>query len=414
MKHCVIVGCGIIGMCTAYHLSKAGHQVTILYQSDGQTGASFVNAGYLTPSHIMPFAAPGMVSLGLKYMLSSSSPFYVKPRLNADLFRWAWNFYKSSNSAHVKKAMPIIEKLNTASSVLYHELHSNRNLNFHLEKKGLLMAYQTQKAKDHEQEVVLAAQAMGLRVTSLNPEEVLKLQPEADMDILGAFHYHCDSHSTPHEFMVAMKSYLLKQGVVIHNHSQVLNINTTGSVITSVETEIEQFRPDDFVVASGVWTKTLLKKIGIGLSLEAGKGYRINVNEPTGISVPAILMEAKVAVTPMKDFTRFAGTMELSGINTMIRKERVEAIARAAKRYYPSVEIPTNSKREAVSGMRPLSPDGLPYIGRMDQYSNLVVATGHGMMGWSLGPITGLLCQQIIDGVNPDIDLAPLSPQRRF
>ena len=122
------------------------------------------------------------------------------------------------------------------------------------------MAYQTQKAKDHEQEVVLAAQAMGLRVTSLSPEEVLKLQPEADMDILGAFHYHCDSHSTPHEFMVAMKSYLLKQGVAIHNRSQVFNINSSGSVITSVETEIEQFRPDELVVASGGMDKNLVKE----------------------------------------------------------------------------------------------------------------------------------------------------------
>ncbi len=414
MKHCIVIGGGIIGMCTAYHLSKAGHQVTVLDQSDGQTGASFVNAGYLTPSHIVPFAAPGMVTMGLKYMLSSSSPFYVKPRLSLDLIHWAWNFYKSANMAHVKKAMPIIEKLNTASSALYHELHKNQKFNFHLEKKGLLMAYQTQKAGDHEKEVVLAAQAMGLKVTSLNPEEVLKLQPETNMDILGAYHYHCDSHSTPHEFMSAMKSYLLEQGVSIHQHSQVLNIKISGSVITAVETEVEKFRPDELIIASGVWTKALLKKIGIGLSLEAGKGYRINVHEPTGISVPAILMEAKVAVTPMKDFTRFAGTMELSGINTIIRKERVEAIARAAKRYYPSVEISTNSKREAISGMRPLSPDGLPYIGRANQYSNLVVATGHGMMGWSLGPITGKLCQQIIDGVNPDFDLAPLSPHRRF
>lgn len=401
-------------MCTAYYLSKAGHQVTILDQSEGQSGASFVNAGYLTPSHIMPFAAPGMISLGLKYMLSSSSPFYIKPRLNADLLSWAWHFYKSSNAAHVKYAMPIIERLNTASSALYHELHRHHKLNFHLEKKGLLMAYQTQKAKDQEQEVVLAAKAMGLEVTSLNPEEVLRLQPEVDMDILGAFHYHSDAHTTPHEFMAAMKSYLTEQGVVIHHHAQVLTVNTLGSTITSIETEAAQFFMDELIIATGVWTKSLLKKIGVGLSLEAGKGYRIDLSEPTGISIPAILMESKVAVTPMNNFTRFAGTMELSGINTIVRKERVEAIASAAKRFYPSIEMPTNSKREAALGMRPLSPDGLPYIGRIDQYNNLVVASGHGMMGWSLGPITGKLCQQLIDGDNPDFDLAPLSPQRRF
>jgi len=412
MKHCVIIGGGIIGLCTAYYLSEVGHQVTILDQSDGRTGASYINSGILTPSHIVPLAAPGMISTGLKYMLSSSSPFYIKPRLDFDLIRWVWHFYKSANRNHVKKSMPIIERLNSLSSGFYQDLHKRGHLDFHLEQKGLLMAYKTNRAQDQETRVVLEAQRLGLKVDSLSPKQVFALQPNIEMAIKGAFQYHCDSHATPQMFMSAMKNHLLGQGVSIVNHSKVLELHTQGYSVNSIETASETYHPDEIVIASGVWTKSLLKKIGFFLPLESGKGYAINVNGTTGIDLPAILMEAKVAVTPMHGFTRFGGTMEISEINSEIKHHRVSAIERAARSYYPSINITSKSLDQAVSGMRPLSPDGLPYIGRVKSFGNVVVATGHGMMGWSLGPVTGRICQQIIDRESPVVDIAPLSLYR--
>jgi D-amino-acid dehydrogenase len=156
------------------------------------------------------------------------------------------------------------------------------------------------------------------------------------------------------------------------------------------------------------------KKLKINLPLQAGKGYRINVERPTGITMPAILLEAKVAVTPMKGFTRFAGTMEFSGINATIRKERVKAIANAANNFYPEIEINTTEMDKAKSGMRPVSPDGLPYIGRSPEIQNLIFATGHAMMGWSLGPATGKLVVEVIEGKKTAIDISPFAPERRF
>ncbi len=150
----------------------------------------------------------------------------------------------------------------------------------------------------------------------------------------------------------------------------------------------------------------LSKKLNIKLPIQAGKGYRINVERTNGITMPAILLEAKVAVTPMKGFTRFAGTMEFSGINATIRKERVQAIAKAANHFYPEIEINATEIEKAKSGMRPVSPDGLPFIGRCPQIQNLTFATGHAMMGWSLGPATGKLVTEVIDGKKTSMDMA--------
>jgi len=158
----------------------------------------------------------------------------------------------------------------------------------------------------------------------------------------------------------------------------------------------------------------LAKKLKLSLPLQPGKGYRINVKRPLGINIPAILMESSMAVTPMNGFTRFAGTMEFSGINTKIRKERVEAIARGAQSFYPDLEITAEEKNDAKTGMRPVTPDGLPYIGRSTKISNLVFATGHAMMGWSLGPATGKLIAEVVDAKKTSMDISAFNPQRTF
>jgi len=168
------------------------------------------------------------------------------------------------------------------------------------------------------------------------------------------------------------------------------------------------------VLAAGSWSNMLSKKLGIKLLLQAGKGYRVNSERDTGITIPAILAEAKVAITPMNGFTRFAGTMEIAGINQNINKVRVEAIANATKRYYPSVELTQEEKENAACGLRPVSPDGLPYIGKSKKCNNLTIAAGHAMMGWSMATGTGKLVAEIISEQKPSMELASFNPDRRF
>ena len=132
------------------------------------------------------------------------------------------------------------------------------------------------------------------------------------------------------------------------------------------------------------------------------------------ISTPTILVEAKTAVTPMLGFTRFAGTMELSGLNNKLNKKRVDAIASAVHRFYPELSLNPDETSKAKFGYRPLSPDGMPYIGRSNAFKNLTIATGHAMIGWTLGPGTGKLVSELILDQKLSVDLTPYNPNRTF
>jgi len=414
-KRIVIIGGGIAGLSSAYYLNKSGHQVTVIDKSDITTGASFVNAGYIIPSHIIPLASPGMIAKGIKWMFNSASPFYLKPRWDPDFFRWSWYFHKSSTQAKVARAIPVIKDINILSRGLFEDIYASGDLGeFQLERKGLLMLYKTDKAGEDELAVAQKARLLGLEVKALDLAALKKLEPNVKLDVKGAIHYECDRHTTPTEFMPKMLNHLLNAGVIIQTNEEVLDISTSSDLITEIKTSTASYTADEVVLAAGSWSGKISKQLAINLPLQAGKGYSINVKKPTGISIPAVLMEAKAAVTPMQGFTRFAGTMEFSGINDAIRKERVEAIAKAANSYYPEIEISREDKSNAKSGLRPVSPDGLPYIGRSKSCSNLVFATGHAMMGWSLGPATGILVSEIIEGKNTAMDIEPFNPDRKF
>ena len=153
------------------------------------------------------------------------------------------------------------------------------------------------------------------------------------------------------------------------------------------------------MLTTGSWTQKLAKKLGITIPVQAGKGYRINVKRETGIHIPAILTEAKVAVTPMNGFTRFGGTMEIAGINSQINTKRVNTIANAAESYYNGLQINQQERKDIESGLRPCSPDGLPYVGKIESYENLFVSTGHAMMGMSLAFASAeIIAELLYDG----------------
>ena len=413
-KKVIVVGGGIIGLCSAYYLQKEGHQVAIVDQSNLDSGASYVNAGFLSPSHIIPLSAPGVMKKGIKWMFDKSSPLYIKPRLNLDFLKWTWAFNKSCNQNHVDKVAPVIRDISVFSQELYSDIKAQENFKFHYEKKGLLMLCQTEKMLEEEVHTAKLASQLGLSAREVSSDEIKTLEPNAGIDALGAAYFECDQHTTPHEFMTEMKAFLKGAGVVFYANEKVIDLEVSRNTISSIKTNKQILKADEFVLAAGSWSDMLSKKLGIKLLLQAGKGYRVNTEKDTGISIPAILCEAKVAVTPMNGFTRFAGTMEIAGINHDINKVRVDAIAKAAKRYYPNVELTQEEKNEAECGLRPVSPDGLPYIGKSHKCKNLTVAAGHAMMGWSMGTATGKLVSEIISEQKPSLDLSSYHPDRKF
>ena len=411
-KVIIIIGGGISGLCSAYYLVKEGFEVSVIDEGEISKGASFVNAGYLTPSHFVPLAEPGMLGKGLKWMLKSSSPFYVKPRFDLEFFKWSYHFIQSATSDKVEKARPVLLEINLKSRDLFDEMFAAVDFDFHYEKKGLLMAFKNAESEEHELKLAERAAIEGLEVTSIAKKDLHKVEPLFSDNVIGAVHYQCDAHTTPEQFMKNLKNWLKKNGVNFILNEKVENIKTQNNRVTAVETKKGIYEADEFVLAAGTWTSSLAKSLDINIPIQGGKGYCINVLGETGIRIPAILVEGKVAVTPMVGFTRFAGTMEFSGNNTLIRKPRVLAIANSAESYYKNLKISEEDRAAAVSGLRPVSPDGLPFIGRASGYKNLTVAAGHSMMGWSLGPITGKLISDIISERNTSVNLDPFKVER--
>lgn len=414
MKHCIIIGGGIIGVCSAYYLQKEGCAVTIIDQSNMDAGASYVNAGYLSPSHIVPLSAPGVMKKGLKWMFNPASPLYIKPRLDADFLKWSYAFNKSCNANHVKKAIPAIKSITLLSQALYDDIKREENFLFHYEKKGLLMLCQTDKMLEEEIKTAELAKHEGLDAETISLEELNLLEPNVQLNVKGATYYKCDSHTTPQEFMTEMKSYLMANGVTFLSNEKVNDLEVQNGKIISLKTNNQILKADEFVLAAGSWSHELSKKLGLKLLLQAGKGYRINTIQSTGIQIPSILAERKVAVTPMNGFTRFAGTMEIAGVNHNINKVRVDAISNAVTEYYPKIQLTQEEKEDAACGLRPVTPDGLPYIGKSSKCENLTIAAGHAMMGWSMGPGTGKLVSEIIFNKKTSMDISLFHPERKF
>lgn len=411
-KKIVVIGGGIVGLSTAYFLQKEGYEIIVIDQSDINSGASFVNAGYISPSHVIPLAAPGMVAMGLKMMFNQASPFYLKPRLNLDLMKWAWAFNKSSTRKNVEKGAPVLAEASVFSRTLFEEMKQNEVFDFHFEKKGILMSYQSAKFQEKEGYLAEVAKAQGLEVHHISKDDLKIMEPE--LNAQGAYHYLCDAHTSPDQFMHQMKDYLKTKGVDFLINEPVLEIQKNGKLATSLSTKNGTFHFDELVIAAGSWSPIVAKMLGVNLLIQAGKGYSMNVYRKTNINYPNILTDVNTAVTPMDGFTRFGGTMEIAGINQTVNKVRVQQIAKNAKAFYPNVNISVEETDLAKSGLRPVSPDGLPFVGRSKQYSNVCIAAGHAMMGWTLGPVTGKLISEIISNKKLSLSLAPFSVDRKF
>jgi len=402
-----------MGLSSAYYLNKAGHEVTILEKGDLTDNCSFGNAGMIVPSHFVPLAAPGMISQGIRWMFNSKSPFYVKPSLNPDLLSWGIKFLKSANTRHVEAAAKPLMEISLLSKQLYKDLANEPGFDFGLAEKGILMFYKTEKAGEEEAHLAEKGRELGLDMAVLSAAECKALQPKLELDVLGAVHYRCDAHLYPNQLIAALLKHLTAKGVKILRNHEVTKIETSDKKISQVFTGGTAWMADNYVIAGGSWSPAIARLVNIKVPLMPGKGYSFMVQEPEQrMQIPALLCEARVAITPMNGSIRYGGTMELDKINKRINRARVKGIVESIPKYLPGLHPQLPEDKEIWFGFRPSSPDGLPYIGFSNKYNNLVVATGHGMMGISLGPATGLLVSQLIAGEKTSIGVDAFSPNR--
>lgn len=413
-KHIHILGGGIVGLTSAWYLKEAGFDVTVIDRGQFEDNTSTGNAGMIVPSHFIPMSSPGVIQQGIKWMFDSKSPFYVKPRLSADLAQWLWRFYRSCNKDHVTKSMPILYQFNEWSKQLYQSFSQDPSFDFCFEKKGLLMLYKSAHQEEEELDMAEKAKQLGVDVETFDAKGLKKLEPEIDLDVLGGVYYPGDAHFYPNLFMLQLYRNLKVQGVQFLTNTEVQDFNYKGSRINSIKlSNDQQITVDELLISGGAWTPFLLKKLGLKMLLQDGKGYSYTLKNPSlRPQIPTILTESKVAITPMGQDLRIGGTLELGGMSAKVNKKRLAGIVESLPRYYPEMKADTPEIGKIWLGYRPCTPDGMPYIGRSKFMKNLIVAAGHGMMGMSMGPATGKLVSEIYQGAKTTIDTEAFKLER--
>ncbi len=413
-KNIVIIGAGAIGLSCAVQCARKGHRVTVIERNGAaRDGCSFGNAGMIVPSHFVPLAAPGMVKLGLKWMLNPESPFYIKPRFDRDLFDWSFKFWKAANAEHVRQCSPLLRDLSFASRAMFEELAEQNGNEFGLVTRGLLMLCKTQHGLDDEATFAAQADALGVPAEVLDAKQVAKLDPGVTMDVAGAVYFPKDAHFTPDRYVELLQQQAKKFGVIFKWNTEVTGLETRGGKISAVETLHGELSADEIILCGGSWSPVIARELGLKIPIQAGKGYSLTLPQPRELpQLCSIFTEARMAVTPMGTSLRFGGTMEISGLNEDINPVRVQGIIKSVAKYFPKFSAADFENIQPWRGLRPCSPDGMPYLGRTAKFSNLVLATGHAMMGMSLSPITGKIVGEIVSGEPTSFDLRLLAPDR--
>ncbi len=407
----IVIGGGVIGVCSAYYLALSGKPVIIIEKDKIGTGCSYGNAGLLAPSHSVPLAAPGVVAKALKSIWDARSLFYLKPRFDLEFVAWLWRFVLACNENRVHESLPVIRDLSWSSLQLFEQLAHVAGPGLGYQRNGLLMLFENQNVYEKGCKQASLLRDVGIRSQQLTLAEVSCMEPNVVPTIAGGIYFPDDAHLNPFAFVQGVARAAQEMGVKVQTETEVLGFRTSEGNITAVRTTRGDLLAGSVVLAAGAWSLTLSRALRMRLPIQAAKGYSVSVKRPKrSLQRPLLLNESKVLVTPIDDIVRISGILELAGFDTSISRRRVDAIWRAARTYVRG--LGEQEPIETWSGLRPCTPDGLPIITRTNRFGNLIIATGHGMLGLTLGPITGKLVSQLVCNEPPELDLTPLRLER--
>jgi D-amino-acid dehydrogenase len=411
MSRVAVVGGGVVGLLSAWHLARRGHEVSIVERSGpGRDGCSYGNAGMIVPSHFVPLAAPGMIRLGLRWLGNPESPFAITPAMSWDLLAWLWRFRGHCNRRHVDRASPVLRDLNLASRGLYERLDAELPGGIGLERRGLVMLCRTEAGLAEEAHGAAVAARLGVPAEVLSAEGVARTEPALAAAVVGGVLYPLDCHLSPAALMANLQADLERAGASFHWGTDVTGFAKEGPRIRGVRTDRGEIAADEVVLCAGVWSPSLARDLGLRIPVQPGKGYSLTLERPARLPrLCAILVEDRVAITPIGAALRFGGTMEIGGRpdatgpdgRPRIAPRRIAGIVKSVVRALPAFKPEDFAGITPWVGLRPCTPDGLPCLGRPRRYDNLVVNTGHAMMGISLAAVSGRMAAELLDREPP-------------
>jgi D-amino-acid dehydrogenase len=410
----VVVGGGVIGAACAYYIRKSGRAVTLVEQGEFGRGCSHANCGFICPSHVLPAAAPGALWTTVKALFARQSALSVRWRFDPALWRWFWQFGRKCNRGDMLRAGHAIKALLDASRSLYDELLAGILTDVEWEPLGLLFVLRSQRGMEHfAQTDELLRREFGVGATRYGGQALLDLEPALKPGSAGGWHYMTDGQLRPDKLMRAWRRTLEGQGVEIREHCELLDMVADGRVARGLMTSRSEIPADQVVFATGAWTPRLQCLLRQPIAIQPGKGYSLTMPRPALCPrYPMIFEEHRVAVTPFASAYRIGSTMEFTGYDTTLNPDRLKLLCEGAAIYLR--EPLAEPILESWYGWRPMSPDGLPFVGRLPAFDNAWVAAGHGMLGVSMAPSTGRFLAELIAGEVPHLDPTPYSVGRRL
>lgn len=408
-----IVGGGIIGLACAYELARDGQEVTVLDAGEPGHGASIGSAAKVALAECAPVPAPGMVLQGLKWMLDQDSPLYVRPSLRPGFVRFMFSMARHCNAADFHRGLEIHLDQVAASLDVLDEWKDN-GISYEEHAKGILLAFEKEASFSAHLRHRGLFEKYGHVPEVLDADALHEMEPCLSDRIRYGLFYSDDRQVMPQSLTDALAKELTHMGQTVLAHRRVVGFGRSDGRVTEVRTASESFPCDMVVLAAGAHCGPLSRTLGAALPIRPGKGYSVDYDDPpTALATPLTFEDAHVAVTPLDGFLRVAGTMEFTGFETKIRPCRVEAMKQAAVDGFRDWD-PGKPHRAAWAGMRPMTPDGLPVIGRLPQPDNVMVASGHGMLGLTMAPTTAKAIAALVKGAPVRASTRDVAPSRFF
>ena len=406
-----IIGGGVIGLTSAYHLLQAGHDVTVIDAQTLGAGASHGNAGWVVPAESGPVPGPGLLLKAAKWMLRSDSPLYVQPSLQPEFVRFMFAMARHCNARDYRQGLRDNLALGERTMQLF-DTYEQDGIEFEMHREGLVVAFADPHALEHHEKNFDVLTAAGLDPQVLTPTEVAALEPSLSADkIVGGISFPHERHLRPDLLVAGLAKRCTELGCHFLTHAPVTGFRRVDDRVTGVHTGAGPVEADAYLVAAGTASAQVGEMLGVRLPVWPGRGYSVDFAPSVPVRRMISLADIKVVITPMNDWVRLSGTMEFTNRAAAVSSARVEAIKRAPSGYLTEWEDVKPMSRPWV-GNRPMTPDGLPILGAIPGTENAYVATGHGMLGVTLGPVSGeLMARYMTERAMPNV-LRPFRAER--